>query len=98
MEMAKPFVAFVATFAFLYASLGRSRIFHFETRARAILSGALALYAAQLVLVNNWGQIISVTATAVTGGIIGVILYHVLAQRGEIRQEATEVVEIDADR
>jgi len=97
-ELAKPFVVFIAVFAFLYASLGRSAIFHFEARARAVLSGALALYAANLVLVDSWDLVIRVTAAAVAGGMIGVILYHVLGQRGQTRQQATEVVEVEEDR
>ncbi len=87
-----PFAVFLTVFSFLYASLGKSRVFHFQKRPRLVLSLVLALYSAQLVLTNSWNHIIAVTATAVSIGLIGLIMYHVGLQRGKTKEEATEVI------
>ena len=88
-----PFAIFLALFSFLYASLGRAKIFHFESRARLVLSGVLALYSTNLVLNSGWNQILAVTATAATIGLTALIMYHVGLQRGKTLREAVEVIE-----
>ena len=51
-----PFGVFLALFAFIYASLSRSKLFHFESKARLVLSCVLALYSSNLVLNSGWGH------------------------------------------
>ena len=50
LDEGKPIAVFIGVYAFLYASLGKSRVFHFEPRARLVLSGVLALYSSNIVL------------------------------------------------
>ena len=90
---AEPFLVFLATFAFLFASLGRSRIFHFERRARAVLAGILAFYAADVVLTSDWNLIVGVTATSVAIGLVGILVWHVALQRERTKEESVETVE-----
>ncbi len=87
-----PFVVFLGVFSFIYAALGKSRLFHFESKSRLVLSFALAFFAARAV---NWSQIITVTATAVTIGLTALIMYHVGLQRGKTKHESLEVVDND---
>lgn len=94
-QLATPFLVFLAVYAFLFASLGRSRIFHFERRARAVLSGVLAFFATQSVLSGGWSQVIGVAALSVTFGLIGILVYHVMLQRGKTKEESYEVVHED---
>ncbi len=90
LSLAAPFVVFLGVFSFLYASLGKSRMFHFESKARLVLSFALAFFASRVV---NWSQIVMVTATAVSLGLTALVFYHVGLQRGKTKHESLEAVE-----
>jgi len=92
-----PFAVFLAIFSFVYAALGRSKLFHFERIPRLILSIVLALYSANAVLAGGWSQILTLTATAVTIGLGALIVYHVGFQRGKTKHESLEVVEEEDD-
>ncbi len=88
-----PFAVFLLSFSFMYAALGRSKIFHFERIPRLILSFVLSLYSAHLVQVNAWENIVMIGATAIASGIVAVLIYHVALHRGKTKQESTEVIE-----
>ncbi|MBI3842654.1 MAG: hypothetical protein HY295_05900 [Thaumarchaeota archaeon] len=83
----------MATFSFMFAALGRSKIFHFERIPRLVLSSVLSLYSAHLVQANAWNNIITIASTAAASGIIGILVYHMMLHRGKTRQESLEEVE-----
>ncbi len=92
LSQSTPFIVFLGVFSFIYAAIGKSRMFHFEKAARLVLSFALAYFASSIV---NWSQIITVTAAAVTLGLTAFVLYHVGLQRGKTKHESLETIETD---
>ncbi len=92
-EYAQLFISLVI-FAFIYAGLGRSKVFQDEKVARGIIAMVLGLYSASLVQAQYWHQILQVCAGAFTAGLIAMILYHIAFQRGKVRRE-TEIEEVE---
>ncbi len=88
----RPLAVSLVVFAFIYASLGRNALFHFQWRPRLVLSVVLSMYASSLIMAENWDRIILVTAISVSIGLIGVILYNVGFQQGQTKEQATEIV------
>lgn len=83
-----PYAVLLATFSFMYAALGRSKMFQSEKTPRIILSGVLSVYSAHLVQVNAWNHIVTVAAAVVASGLIGMLIYHVAMNRGKTAQHS----------
>lgn len=90
LDQLAPYAVLLATFSFLYAALGRSKMFQSEKYPRMILSGVLSLYSAHLVQANSWNHIITVAAWVITSGLIGLLIYHVAMNRGKAKEQESK--------
>lgn len=98
LEQFAPYAVLLATFSFMYAALGRSKMFQSEKMPRMILSGVLSVYSAHLVYVNAWNHIVTVAAGVVAAGLIGMLLYHVAMNRGKTTQQSNSEQSTEAER
>ena len=90
LDQLAPYGIILAVFSFMYAALGRSKIFQTEKYPRIILSGVLSVYSGHLVQASSWDHILMVTAGVVTSGIIGLLIYHVAMNKGKTKQQSEE--------
>lgn len=78
---------FLLVFAFLYASFGRLKIFHYNRPAQAIVTFVLSLGTAGIIHSTHWDQMTKVIAGLVAAGIVSMVVWSVALQRGRTRQE-----------
>jgi len=83
-----PIASFLAISSFLYVALGKSKMFHFHPIPRLILSTIIGLYSANSF---DFPRIMGVAATAVTIGIIGVLIYNVALSRGKTLAQSVQI-------
>lgn len=83
-----PVLIILVSTAFLYPALGRAKIFHDANGSRLVISLALGISAAGIVQANYWNNILTVTALAISGGLISLLVWHVMGQRGKPKGEA----------
>jgi hypothetical protein len=81
------FLIFMMSLAFLYASLGRAKIFHHNTPARAIFAVTVSLLTAGTIYASHWDSMQTILAWAIAGGIISLIVLAVVMHRGKLKHE-----------
>jgi hypothetical protein len=87
-EQNYPLLIFLLVFAFLFASFGRLKIFHYNKPAQAIVALVLAVGTAGIVQTVHWDQMTKVIAGVVAAGIVSMVVWSVALQRGKLKQEA----------
>jgi hypothetical protein len=81
------FIIFMMSLAFIYAALGRAKIFHHNTPARAIFSLTVSLLTAGTFYSAHWNSMQAILASAIVGGIISLIVWAVVLHRGKLKHE-----------
>lgn len=91
-QLSIPFAAFLLLTSFLYASLGRLKIYHFQSKAKLVTSGTLS-YLITNSFVSNMGMILNTVLWAVGAGVTGAIILAVAIQRGKTKEESIDVID-----
>jgi hypothetical protein len=79
---------FLLVFAFLFASFGRLRIFHYNRAAQTIVALVLAFGTAGIIQSVHWERITSIMAALIAGALVSIVLWSVTLQRGKLKHEA----------
>lgn len=87
LEQNLPLLIFLLVFAFLYASFGRLKIFHYNRPARTIVAFVLSLGTAGVIHSVHWDEMTKIIAGLVAAGIVSMVVWAVALQRGRTRQE-----------
>lgn len=82
-----PLLVFLLVFAFLFASFGRLKIFHYNRPAQAIVASVLAIGTSGIVYSIHWNQMTKIIAGLVAAGIVSMVVWTVALQRGKLKQE-----------
>ena len=80
-------LVFLLVFAFLFASFGRLKIFHYNRAAQTIVALVLAFGTAGIIQTAHWEQMTRIIAGLVAAGIVSMVVWAVALQRGKLRQE-----------
>jgi xanthine/uracil permease len=78
---------FLLVFAFLYASFGRLKMFHYNRPAQIIVAVVLSLGTAGVIHSVHWDEMTKIFAGLVATGIVSMVVWAVALQRGRTRQE-----------
>ena len=92
LPLAIPAAVFLMLTSFVFASLGRLAIFHFERNARVIVSATLSFLITQS-FIANMATVLNVAVWAIGAGITGAIIAAVALQRGKTKHESLETID-----
>ena len=88
----------LASIAFIYVSLGRAAAFRYEKAARIIIATAVSVTGFQAISEHWFSSLTPAIGWIVAGGIMSLILYRVLLQRGKTAREIEEDKQKDERR
>lgn len=86
----QPVLIMLLSTAFLYAALGRSKLFHEQPGSRLIVSFVLGIFSATVIQAEHWSTIVAVAGSAVAGGIISLLVWSVVLHRGKLKHEVNK--------